>query len=138
LPGLRRLTAASPIPIAGNETAFGIDAYRNLIVEGNIDVVHLDVNQCGGVSEARRIAALSAAFHKSVSFHCATSAVCFLANLQVAASVDNAESVEYHTVHQMLFDRVPGGDFAIVDGAVSLPQRPGIGIDIDPDSLSAA
>jgi len=137
LPGLRRLTAQSPVPIAGNETAFGLDAYRNLIVEGNVDVVHLDVNQCGGVGEARRIAALSAAFHRSVSFHCATSAVCFLANMHVAASVPNTESVEYHGVHQMLFDRVPGGGFAVVEGAVALPDVPGLGIEVDPESLTA-
>jgi len=136
LPGLRRLTARSPIPIAGNEVAFGLDAYRDLIVEGNVDVVHLDVNQCGGVGEARRIAALAAAFHRPVSFHCATSAVCFLANLHVAASVANAESVEYHCVHQMLFDRLPDGDFQIVDGAVALPAAPGIGITVDPGSLT--
>lgn len=137
LPGLRQLTARSPIPIAGNEVAYGLDAYRDLIVEGNIDVVHLDVNQCGGISEARRICALAAAFHRQVSFHCATSAVCFLANLQVAASVANAESIEYHGVHQMLFDRLPGGDFSIVDGAVALPDSPGIGIEVDPHSLKA-
>lgn len=57
LPGMTRLTARSPIPIAGNEVAFGLDAYRDLIFLGGIDVVHLDVNQCGGLSEARRIAA---------------------------------------------------------------------------------
>lgn len=137
LPGLQRVAAQSPIPIAGNETASGVDAYRDLIVESRVDVVHLDVNQCGGVGEARRIAALAAAFHRPVSFHCATTAVCFLANLQVAAAVSNAESVEYHGVHQMLFDRLPGGDFSIVDGAVALPDRPGIGIEVDPQSLAA-
>lgn len=136
LPGLRRLTARSPIPIAGNEVAFGLDMYRDLIVEGNIDVVHLDVNQCGGISESRRIAALAAAFHRPVSFHCATSAVCFAANLHVAASIANAESVEYHGVHQMLFDRLPPDRFPLVDGAIQMPSVPGLGIDIDPDTLT--
>ncbi|TCT06312.1 mandelate racemase/muconate lactonizing enzyme family protein [Paralcaligenes ureilyticus] len=135
LTGLRRLTARSPVPIAGNEVAFGLDSYRDLIVEGGIDVVHLDVNQCGGIGEARRIAALAAAFHRPVSFHSATSAVCFAANLHVAASLANTESVEYHCVHQMLFDQVPADRYPLVDGAVVLPDAPGLGIDIDPCSL---
>jgi L-alanine-DL-glutamate epimerase-like enolase superfamily enzyme len=135
LPGLRRLTAASPIPIAGNEVAFGLDAYRDLIVEGGVHVVHLDVNQCGGVAEARRIAALAAAFHRPVSFHCATSAVCFAANLHVAASVPNAESVEHHSIHRMLFDRVPADRFRIEQGAIVLPEAPGIGFELDPHTL---
>jgi len=137
LPGMRALTKRSPIPIAGNEVAFGLDAYRDLIVEGGIDVVHLDVNQCGGIAEARRIAALAAAFHRPVSFHCATSAVCFAANLQVAASIQNSESVEYHMIHQMLFDRLPPGHFRIESGTVVLPLTPGIGVDLDPDTLDA-
>ena len=136
LPGLRRLTSRSPVPIAGNEVAFGLDAFRDLIVEGGIDVVHLDVNQCGGVAEARRIAALAAAFHRPVSFHCATSAVCFAANLHVAASIANAESIEWHMVHRMLFDRVPADRFLLEDGQVLLPSAPGIGVDIDPAALS--
>jgi L-alanine-DL-glutamate epimerase-like enolase superfamily enzyme len=135
LPGLRRLTARSPIPIAGNEVAFGLDAYRDLVVEAGVHVVHLDVNQCGGIGEARRVAALAAAFHRPVSFHCATSAVCFAANLHVAASVANAQSIEYHSIHRMLFDRVPADRFRIEQGAIVLPQMPGIGVEIDPRAL---
>lgn len=135
LPGLRRLTAQVGIPIAGNEVAFGLDTYRDLIVEGGVDVIHLDVNQCGGVSEARRIAAVAKAFHRPVSFHSATSAVAFAANLQVAASISNVESVEYHMVHRMLFDRLPTDHFGLEDGAVVLPSGPGIGIDLNPDAL---
>lgn len=137
LPGLRRLTSRSPIPIAGNEVAFGLDGYRDVIVEGGIDVVHLDVNQCGGIGESRRIAALAAAFHRPISFHCATSAVCFAANLHVAASVANTESIEFHTVHRMLFDRLPADHFRIEDGAVVIPQAPGLGIEIDPSTLKS-
>jgi L-alanine-DL-glutamate epimerase-like enolase superfamily enzyme len=135
LPGLRRLTARSPIPIAGNEVACGLDSYRDLIVEGGIDVVHLDVNQCGGVGEARRIAALAAAFHRPVSFHSASSVICFAANLHIAASVANAESVEYHCVHQMLFDRVPQPTFTLVEGAIQMPPGAGLGFELDFDDL---
>jgi len=103
-----------------------------------VHVVHLDVNQCGGIGEARRIAALAAAFHRPVSFHCATSAVCFAANLQVAASIANTESIEWHAVHRMLFDRVPVDRFRIEDGANLLSDAPGIGVEIDPSSLSDA
>jgi len=136
LPGLRRLTSRSPVPIAGNEVAFGLDAFRDLIVEGGVDVVHLDVNQCGGIAESRRIAALAAAFHRSVSYHCATSAVCFAANLHAAASVPNVDSIEWHMVHRMLFDRVPRDHFRLHEGYVLLPEKPGLGIDINPDTLS--
>jgi L-alanine-DL-glutamate epimerase-like enolase superfamily enzyme len=134
-PGMQQLTGRSPIPIAGNEVAFGLDAYRDLIVDCGVDVVHLDVNQCGGIGEARRIAALAAAFHRPVSFHSATSAVAFAANLQVAASIGNVESIEYHMVHTMLFDQLPVNHFPLEDGSVVLPSFPGLGIQIEPEMV---
>lgn len=130
-PGMQNLTRRSPVPIAGNEVTFGLDGYRDLIVDGRIDIVHLDVNQCGGLAEGRRIAALAAAFHRPVSFHSATSAVAFAANLHLAATIANVESIEYHMVHRMLFDQIPEAHFALEDGCIVLPDLPGLGLPID-------
>lgn len=137
VPGLARLAATSPIPIAGNELAFGLDAYRDLIVDGRIAYVHLDVNQCGGVTEAMRICALARAFHRPVSFHNATSAVAFAANLHVAAALPNADSIEWHMVHRMLFDRLAPAHFQCEGGYALVPERPGLGIDLRPASFAA-
>ena len=137
LPGLARLAATSPIPIAGNEIAFGLDAYRDLIVHGGIAYVHLDVNQCGGVTEALRIAALAHAFHRPVSFHNATSAVAFAANLHVAAAVPGVDSIEWHMVHRMLFDKIGLETFRLENGYALLPDRPGLGLDSRPEAFVA-
>lgn len=131
IPGMQNLTRRSPVPIAGNEVTFGLDGYRDLIVDGGIDVVHLDVNQCGGLAEGRRIAGLAAAFHRRVSFHSATSAVAFAANLHIAATIENVDSIEYHMVHRMLFDQIPEGHFSLEDGCIVLPDLPGLGLPID-------
>jgi L-alanine-DL-glutamate epimerase-like enolase superfamily enzyme len=126
--GLARVARKSPMPVAGNEFARGVDEFRNLLVHDAVSIVHQDAILCGGISEAMRIAALSQAFHRPVSFHAASSAVCFAANLQVAAAVPNAESIEYHMIHQVLFDRVPADSFRMEDGEVVLSTEPGLGI----------
>lgn len=126
--GLARVARESPMPVAGNEFAQGIDEFRNLLVHDAVSIVHLDAILCGGMSEAMRISGLSQAFHRPVSFHAASSAVCFAANLQVAAAVGNAESIEYHMIHQVLFDSMAENSFRLEDGHVVLSNRPGLGI----------
>jgi L-alanine-DL-glutamate epimerase and related enzymes of enolase superfamily len=129
--GLARVARESSIPVAGNEFAHGIDEFRQLLAHDAVSIVHLDAILCGGISEAQRISALAQAFHRPVSFHAASSAVCFSANLHVAAAVGNAHSIEYHMIHQLLFDRLPAGTFAIEDGHVVLPEAPGLGFDAE-------
>ena len=127
--GLARVARESPIPVAGNEFAHGLDEFRRLLESDAVSIVHLDAILCGGVTEAMRIAALAAAFYRPVSFHAASSAVCFAANLHVAAAVPNAESIEYHMLHDLLFDRIGEGVFRLEDGCVVMPEAPGLGFD---------
>lgn len=135
LAGLGRVSAASPVPVAGNEYAYGLDGFRDVIDRGGVDVVHLDAVLCGGITEAVRIAALADAAHRPVSYHAASSAVCLAANLQAGAAAPNCESIEFHMYHQILFDRLPEPAFNVEDGCVVLPDAPGLGLALDFDAL---
>lgn len=129
--GLAKVCAASPVAIAGNEFAYGDDAFVRL-VEAGVDVLHADAILCGGITGALRVADLASAHHRAISFHAASSAVCLAANAHVAAA-HGAESVEYHMIHQLLFDALDPPPFAIADGHLVLASRPGLGIDLRPD-----
>lgn len=130
LDGLRQLCTRSGVPIAGNEFAHGMDQFRDLVLAG-VHVLHADVILCGGITAAMRVADLADAFHRSVSFHAASSLVCLVANAHVAAAAGNAESVEYHMVHQLLFDEVASLPFELVGGELVLADRPGLGVELD-------
>lgn len=126
----------SPIPVCGNETEFGLPGFRRLIEARAIEYVQPDIAVCGGVSEAGRIAALAAAFDLPVTLHASSTAVLFAASLHLAAAIPNLESVEYHMLHQWLFDRVPSDTFKPAPGGlVSPPTGPGLGIELDPAEL---
>jgi L-alanine-DL-glutamate epimerase-like enolase superfamily enzyme len=129
--GLARVCAASPIAVAGNEFAWGDDAFLRLIAAG-VDVVHADAILCGGITGALRVADLAGAHHRAISFHAASSAVCLAANAHVAAAAPHAESVEFHMIHQLLFEALAEPAFAIEDGHLVLSSRPGLGIVLDP------
>lgn len=134
--GLHRVAHTGPVPVAGNEFAYGLDGFRRIIERDAVSYVHLDAILCGGISEARRIADLAASRHIPCSFHAASSVVCFAANLQVAASVPNVDSIEFHMLHKMLFDKVRADCFRLEDGYVVLPDAPGLGLELDLTQLS--
>jgi L-alanine-DL-glutamate epimerase-like enolase superfamily enzyme len=94
-----------------------------------VDVAHLDSIVCGGISEAYKIAAITSAWHIPCSFHSSSSAVCFTANLHAGAAVHNCDSVEYHMIHQVLFDAMPAQLLILEDGRLRLPDLPGLGLD---------
>ncbi len=127
LEGLKQVCSRSAVSVAGNEFAYGIDAFRELIASG-VHVIHADVILCGGVSAAMRVADLAEAFHRPISLHAASSIVCLTANAHVAAAAKNGESVEYHMLHQILFDKVASMPFQLVNGYLELGSKPGLGL----------
>lgn len=134
--GLARVASAATMPIAGNEIEFGRHAYRRLIETNAVGVVHIDAILCGGISESVKIAAMAAAHHLPVSMHNSSSVVAFAANLQVAASIGNHHSTEFHMVHRLLFDRVSPELFKREGSYVLAPDSPGLGLMFDPRDLT--
>ncbi len=129
--GLARVCESSPIAVAGNEFAYGDDAFLRLI-EAGVDVVDADAILCGGITGAMRVADLASAHHRAISFHAASSAVCLAANAHVAAAAPHAESVEVHMIHQLLHEALGEPAFAIEEGHLVLSSRPGLGLALDP------
>jgi galactonate dehydratase len=72
---LRRYAEASPAPICASETLAGRAAFRDLLETGAAGIVMLDVAWCGGLSEARKIAAMAEAWHLPVAPHDCTGPV---------------------------------------------------------------
>jgi L-alanine-DL-glutamate epimerase-like enolase superfamily enzyme len=59
LASLKRYAAVSPAPICASETLASRFAFRDLLETGVAGVVMLDLSWCGGLSEARKIAAMA-------------------------------------------------------------------------------
>jgi L-alanine-DL-glutamate epimerase-like enolase superfamily enzyme len=127
--GMARVARRSPIPLAGNEFAYGQAQFRRLFDAEAVEYAHMDAIVCGGISEAIRISALAAAHGIACSYHAASSAVCFAANLHVAAAVSNCDSIEVHMIHDLLWDRLPEGSFALdAAGFIAVPATSGLGL----------
>ena len=119
--GQALVAAAAPMPVAGNETLAWVAGFKRLIEARAVHFVQFDIAACGGVAEGRRIGELAMAHHLPCTLHAASSCALFAASLQLASALPNCVSIEYHMMHQWLWDLVPAGLFDAVGGRVAVP-----------------
>lgn len=132
--GSASLAAALDMSVAGYETVVGLDGWRALIESRAIDLAQPDVTWCGGFSEARRIASLAAAHHLPLAPHVFSSAVALQASLHLAASLANASWLEWdHNPNPLRTDLARDPLRLEADGTLRLPERPGLGLELNPD-----
>ncbi len=128
--GMVRVHERGGIPLCGIENDYGLPNYRRLLERNAVHFVQFDPIISGGITYGRKIAGLAEAYFKPVTLHHSNSVVSMLANVHLAAAIPNADSVELHVFHQPLFERAPTGTFALSEGMITAPERPGLGIDL--------
>jgi L-alanine-DL-glutamate epimerase-like enolase superfamily enzyme len=130
--GSARVADALGTPIAGYETEIGLYGFRELITRGAVDIVQPDIAWTGGFSEGRRIAALAQAHHLMVAPHAFGGAVLLAASLHFAASIPNGLVLEFDQNPNGLRDELLKEPlWTDGDGMIRLPERPGLGIELD-------
>ncbi|WP_207482137.1 mandelate racemase/muconate lactonizing enzyme family protein [Arenibaculum pallidiluteum] len=134
LASLRRYAEHSPAPICASETLGSRWAFRDLLETGAAGVVMLDVAWCGGLSEARKIAAMAEAWHLPVAPHDCTGPVVLTASTHLSLNAPNAlvqESVRafYRTWYRDLVTALP----TVEKGEITIPEGPGLGLELNPE-----
>jgi L-alanine-DL-glutamate epimerase-like enolase superfamily enzyme len=138
LQGYRTLADRSPIPIAAGEWLATRFEFLDLMDRGGVHVAQPDVGRVGGLTEARRVCALAAERGRLVVPHGWKTGITVAATAHLAAV----------TPHMPFFEFVPQGvaesalrrdlvqdELSLIDGHLQLPQRPGIGVELDRDAL---
>lgn len=134
LSSLKRYAAVSPAPISASETLGSRWAFRDLLETDAAGVVMLDISWCGGLSEARKIAAMAEAWHLPVAPHDCTGPVVLCASTHLSLNAPNAlvqESVRafYKTWYRDLVTALP----EVRNGMITVPPGAGLGMELNPD-----
>lgn len=134
LSSLKRYAAVSPAPISASETLGSRWAFRDLLETDAAGVVMLDISWCGGLSEARKIAAMAEAWHLPVAPHDCTGPVVLCASTHLSLNAPNAlvqESVRafYKTWYRDLVTALP----EVKNGMITVPPGAGLGMELNPD-----
>ena len=131
---LKQYAAHSKAPICASEILAGRWSFKDLLETGVAGIVMFDLAWCGGISEARRIAALADAWQLPVAPHDCTGPVVFAASVHFSIHAPNAlvqESVRafYTGWYRELVTHVPQP----VQGFFPKPPGPGLGCELLPD-----
>jgi len=134
LGALKEYARSTRVPICASETLGGRWAFQDLLDTGIVGVVMPDLSWCGGISEARKIAAMAEARHLPVAPHDCTGPVVWMASVHLSLNAPNAliqESVRafYTGWYNELVTNLP----VIENGYILPPEGPGLGIDLQPD-----
>ena len=139
----RAVRAGQPIPVAAGETWHGRYAMREPLQTRAVDILQPDICGTGGFSEMRRVADMAAMHGVRLVPHVWGTGVALAASLQFMAALP-PDPPRRDPVEPILeFDRTPNPFRQAVlvkaieheNGIVTIPDGPGLGIEINRDAL---
>jgi galactonate dehydratase len=142
--GLAQLAQLVSTPIALGERLHSRWDFKPFLEAGAVDIVQPDLSHCGGILEARRIAAMAEAYDVAVAPHCPLGPLALAACLQVAATAPNVVlqemslGIHYNVggdLYTFVTDPAP---LTAVDGWLPIPVAAGLGVDIDEAAVREA
>ncbi len=129
---LQHLRDHTTVPLATGERLFTKYPFGVICANHIVDYVQPDVIHVGGITEMRKIAAIADAFRIELLPHNPNSRVCTFASLHVCASQPNATLLEISGSEKPVWDDLFFGTAVTYTGGFAeLPNKPGLGIDVD-------
>lgn len=134
--GHRFLADRLDVRIATGENMYTRWGFLPFITAGAIHVVQADASRCGGISEARKIFELAAAFHLAAAPHTFSDVLTVATSLHLCATSPNAILLELDRTYNPLQTELVKNPLNVHDGVVELPAGPGLGVEIDWDFVA--
>ena len=130
------------IPIAGGENNFYVHEFHWMLQKGVFDIIQPEVMLAGGFTGLRKIGVLAEIFDRQLTPHVAIGDIGSIAALHLVASwrrgnmleLDHDPPIGDYRKRFEIFRNPPAVDS---EGNITVPQGPGLGVDIDPDLILA-
>jgi L-alanine-DL-glutamate epimerase-like enolase superfamily enzyme len=137
-PAWSRLCGYSDVPICTGENLFRRHGFKDFIVNQGCDILHPDLRNSGGFLETKRIADMAEVFNLPMATHNTGSQINTWATIQWAASIRDFLSCETVTGRGGWMDQLLVLDRPYIkNGFIELPDKPGLGIELNKDVVSA-
>lgn len=129
--GLTAIAARTSVPLATGERLVERVEFTDLVTSRAVSVIQPDICHCGGLLEAKKIAAIAETFGIGVAPHNPLGPIAGVAALHFAVSTPN------HVIQEEMVGAVPWyfdvvqGPIRMIDGFWQVPDGPGLGIEVD-------
>ena len=138
------LRSKTSIPISGGECEYLRFGFHQLLRSKSVDIIQPDICACGGLTEAKRIAALASTYGVDVIPHTwGTSigihvALHFIANLESMPGRMKSPDflIEYDQTENGLRERLTYPKIKMTKGMLKVPTEPGLGLEVNEDVLA--
>ncbi|WP_416841802.1 galactonate dehydratase [Haloferax sp. DFSO52] len=131
------IAAHTTIPIATGERMYSRWDFKALFESGAVDVIQPDLSHAGGITEVKKIASMAEAYDVALAPHCPLGPIALASCVQVDACTPNALiqeqslDIHYNETSDVLDYLEDPSVFEYENGYVSIPDAPGLGIEID-------
>lgn len=126
---------SSRTPICAGENLYLRWGFRDLIEKQAVDVIMPDLPKCCGLSEGRKIANMAEVYYIPLAPHNVCGPLGTIASCHTCASVPNFLVLEWHWVDRPHWQELVEADPPLIqDGYITVPDRPGLGVDFNEDA----
>lgn len=136
---MREVRASTSTPICCGENLFLRHGFRELLEQRAADIIMPDLQKCGGLLEGRKIADMAHTYYVPFAPHCVVSPIGTMASCHVCAAVPNFLVLEWHWIQRLELWRSFVQEGEIIDkGFITLPERPGFGVEMNEEAARRA
>jgi galactonate dehydratase len=136
---MREVRASTSTPICCGENLFLRHGFRELLEQRAADIIMPDLQKCGGLLEGRKIADMAHTYYVPFAPHCVVSPIGTMASCHVCAAVPNFLVLEWHWIQRLDLWRSFVQEGEIIDkGFITLPERPGFGVEMNEEAARRA
>lgn len=130
----KQITEAIDTPTLTGEDIFLKEEFIKLIDKRAVDMIHPDLASSGGILETKKIGDYAEESGIPMAMHFAGSPICMMANVHCAAATENFVALEHHGVDVNGWEDIVTGLKPIVEkGFVKVPDKPGLGVELNED-----
>ncbi|HLA53200.1 MAG TPA: mandelate racemase/muconate lactonizing enzyme family protein [Flavitalea sp.] len=133
--GYKTLAASTTMRIATGEEETGRMAFSRLINETHVDVIQPDMSRCGGLTEAKKIASIAKDNNILCVPHAFKTGILVAASIHLIAAIPNAPFLEFSVTESPIRKGILQDPFVMRDGYVEVPQKPGLGIELNQEVI---
>jgi len=129
----KEVAGALSVPIAGGEQEPSLHMFRWLIANDALQIVQPDMFYFGGMIRSMKVARMAAAFGKECTPHISGSGLGYLYMMHFVSAISNAGPYhEFKGFNNDIPFTCSTSYLSSNDGVITVPTRPGLGIEIDP------
>lgn len=136
LPALKRVAQHTSVPIATGERLYSANQFRELLEQRCISILQLDLTQCGGILEAKKICSTAETYSVMAAPHNVGGIISTIASLHLILTLRNGKVLEHFNDFTDQFVKNAGNPYPeVVDGFFSIPEGSGWGVELDLDFI---